>query len=118
MFCPTCGSEYLEQITECGDCRVALVRELPKFEDSEEPLRMIRITGPTEAPMIKELLQNNGIDSILQGEAAASTIPAAGDLNEVRIWVQNSAAARANEIVEAFFDDDSEALGENAGPVE
>ncbi len=118
MFCPRCASEYLEGITECEDCGVKLVAELPKFEHSDEPLKMLRVTGPTEAPMIEELLENNGIEAILQGQAAAATIPAAGDLNEVRIWVSASHAAHANELIEAFFDDDSEELEENAGPAE
>ncbi len=68
--------------------------------------------------MIQELLENNAIESILQGEASASTIPAAGDLNEVRIWVSDSDASRAHEIIEAFFDDDSGQIEENTSPVE
>ncbi len=118
MFCPTCGSEYVEGITECGDCGVSLVGRLPKFDDSPDPLRMLRVTGPTEAPMIKELLENNGIDSILQGEASAATIPATGDFNEVRIWVPASNAVRAHQLIEAFFDRDSHELEENADSVE
>jgi hypothetical protein len=70
---------------------------------NEEPLELIKICGPTEAEMIQEMLTNNGIESTLQGEAAASTLPATSDLDEVRIWVRREDAERAREFVEAFF---------------
>ena len=104
MFCPDCRSEYVEKVTHCTDCGAALVSALPEFADSDDPLKLARITGPTEAPMIEELLRHNGIESIIQGEKSASVLPATGDLTEVRIWVRESSLKRSNELIEAFFD--------------
>ena len=108
MYCPVCASEYVEGVAKCADCGVKLVEELPILEHSGEPMRMVRLTGPTEAPMVEELLRHNGIEAILQGEAAASALPSAGDLSEVRIWVPESKVRRAGELIEAFFEGDGE----------
>jgi hypothetical protein len=70
---------------------------------SEEQLELVKICGPTEAEMIQEMLTNNNIDSTLQGEAAANTIPATSDLDEVRIWVRKEDVSQASELIEAFF---------------
>lgn len=104
MYCPDCGSEYVEGIARCGECNVDLVAELPKLEGTGEPLRVVRIEDATSAPMIEELLRNNGIEAVLQGEITATTIPAAGELTEVRVWVKQSDAKRADEIIKAFFE--------------
>jgi hypothetical protein len=71
--------------------------------NNEEALEMVRISGPTEAEMIQEMLGNNGIEATLQGEHSAMTLPATSDLDEVRIWVKQSDAAKAADLIEAFF---------------
>src|SRR5262249_49329939 len=70
---------------------------------NDEPLEMVKACGPTEAEMIQEMLANNGIESNLQGDFAAITIPATSDLDEVRIWVRSEDAAKARELITAFF---------------
>jgi hypothetical protein len=71
--------------------------------NNEEPLEMVKISGPMEAEMIQEMLKNNGIEATLQGEHSAMTLPATSDLDEVRIWVKQADAAKAEELIEAFF---------------
>jgi hypothetical protein len=73
----------------------------------DEPLELVWTCGPTEAEMISEMLDNNGIECTLQGEGTAITLPATGDLDEVRIWVKRDDATKAREIVDAFFDEDA-----------
>jgi hypothetical protein len=70
---------------------------------NEEPLEMVKACGPTDAEMIQEMLANNGIESNLQGDFAANTIPATSDLDEVRIWVRREDADKARELIEGFF---------------
>jgi len=71
--------------------------------EDTKPLELVKVSGPTEAEMIEELLENNGIECTLQGEVAATTLPATGDLDEVRIWVNSEDVELARELVDAFF---------------
>jgi hypothetical protein len=73
------------------------------FVPDEKPLELVKACGPTEAEMIQEMLKNNGIESDLQGDFAAITIPAKSDLDEVRIWVCSEDADRARDLIDAFF---------------
>ncbi len=68
----------------------------------DEGLELVKVCGPTEAEMIAEMLRNNGIESTLQGENAAIALPATGDLDEVRVWVNPEDAGKARELIDAF----------------
>ena len=69
----------------------------------DEPLRMVAVSGPAEAQMIEEMLRNNGIESTLQGDVVSTPWPTKSDLDEIRIFVKATDAARAEELVQAFF---------------
>lgn len=74
-------------------------KDLPE----NEPLKRVAVAGPAEAQMIEEMLLNNGIECSLQGDVMSTPWPTVSDLDEVRILVRPSDAARAEELIEAYF---------------
>ena len=74
-------------------------KDLPE----DEPLKMVAATGPAEAQMIEEILKNNGIECTLQGDVVSTPWPTKSDLDEVRVFVTSGDAARAEELIQAFF---------------
>ncbi|HVC35712.1 MAG TPA: hypothetical protein VNL16_19560 [Chloroflexota bacterium] len=69
-FCPFCRAEYRPGFTECVDCRVELVDELPPLEPEpvSAPVKEASVaTFPSqlEAEMWAELLRGEGIPSVL-----------------------------------------------------
>ena len=69
----------------------------------EEPLKMVAVSGPTEAQMIEEVLKNNGIECVLEGNVVAPTWPTVSDLDEIRVFVKAKDVLRAEELIEGFF---------------
>jgi hypothetical protein len=71
VFCPVCGDEYRAGFTRCGDCNTDLVESLLS---TPEPIpletRQVFIAQhPTEAYFVKDLLEAQGIDAQVRGEA-------------------------------------------------
>ena len=71
--------------------------------NDDEPLKMVAVAGPAEAQMIEEMLKNNDIECSLQGDVMSTPWPTKSDLDEIRIFVKQRDAARAEELVQAFF---------------
>lgn len=74
MFCPICRSEYREGFSECSDCLVPLVAELPPVEEQGIPDLELVTVFDTEDPgilaMAKSILENAGIEFIDLGEGS------------------------------------------------
>jgi hypothetical protein len=82
MLCPECKAEYRPGFTECYDCSVNLVYELPPeelevehphvpFKGPEADLVAVYSTyNPADAMLIKSLLDSEEIVHNFQGEMA------------------------------------------------
>lgn len=83
-FCPVCSCEYRHGFTRCSDCDAELVESLraENCTDSDrselELVELASFPDPMQAQMIQELLEANGIESILKSDfnAGAGTYTA------------------------------------------
>jgi hypothetical protein len=111
-FCPNCEAEYREGIAVCPDCNVELVAELTqenKTHDTSEgePVPLQSFKTGAEAEMVRELLEQNGIRSFVEGGDFA-VIPSSFS-QEVVLMVDERDLDRAIEIYKAYFDAESTA---------
>ncbi len=70
MYCPRCGVEYRVGISECSDCRVALVDEKPR--DPRKPdlelVTVLESNDPLLIGLAKATLTDAGIPFYVLGE--------------------------------------------------
>lgn len=109
-FCPSCHCEYRPGFTRCSDCDIELVESLSK-ENYEEPdhgeLELVELASfpnPIKAQMIQELLQANGIVSMLQSDfnAGAGTFTASPNA----LLVRKVDFPKGRELYEQYFEGD------------
>jgi len=72
MYCPECGVEYRAGFTECADCHVGLVEQLPPPTEVPSPdLELVRIlegNNQVVEAVAKMVLEEAGIPFYMEGE--------------------------------------------------
>lgn len=112
MFCPVCESEYEAGITQCPDDNTDLVERLTPsntlHDNSEASFRLLNTFNvPAEAEMVDDMLQKNGIRSMVRSGGADSLSPAlSGTGRGAAVLVDERDYDRAMEIYTAFFGND------------
>ena len=66
MFCPECKAEYVDGITQCADCHVPLVWELPAESEEEhgehvEWQPLVTTMSQADMALIKAVLEGENI---------------------------------------------------------
>jgi len=111
-YCPNCMTEYVQGTTKCEDCGAALEPGSPpespprppsaRADDSKlVPVRVF--TGPTallDAEVARNILQTQGIPSLVPGETSVELLP----VLDVSLLVREQDAEHAASILRDYLD--------------
>jgi hypothetical protein len=97
-FCPTCRTEYTQQVEYCEVCKTRLLDSPPEGTGLAE---LAVFPDVPEAEMIKEILEKNGIQSVEKGEV--DPIGAVSGADPIVLLVEEKDLPRARELYEAYF---------------
>jgi hypothetical protein len=102
-YCPSCRAEYQRGVKRCADCNAELVNVLPPEGaegDETELVQLAVFPNASEARLIQEILENNGIEAVLRGD----TDPI-GNVTGIgpALLVEEGVLPQAREIYEAYF---------------
>lgn len=106
-FCPNCRMEYRSGILRCSDCDIDLVESLPDesaADEAAEDMELVEVAHfatIAEADMAKEMLEANGLRTIVRGEV--DPIGATSGAAPITLLVEEKDLERAEEIYDAFF---------------
>jgi hypothetical protein len=108
MFCPRCGAEYREGVTECADCGVRLVDSLPEPppEPQVELITVLASSDPAVILVAKSVLEQAGILCVAKNERLQDLFAMGrlGHMNlligPVEIQVERKDAERARSLLQ------------------
>ncbi len=121
MFCPVCEAEYEPGIARCPDDNSLLVERLTSensVHDSSEArfLPLHNLGSPAEAEMVNDILQKNGIRSVVQSGGADAFAPLlSATAPGATVLVDERDLDRAQEVYSAFFGNDTTPLTGGVG---
>jgi hypothetical protein len=123
MFCPNCGSEYVQGLIVYSECKVPLVNE-PPGQTKPEFIRFVTVyeTGnPATIAFVKSIFQSEGIRYFCKGEVLQDFF-AGGRLGtgfnpiigSVQIQVDEKDVEKAKELLKQIEESDFELLESDA----
>ena len=118
-YCPNCLTEYVEGTITCEDCGTQLAPGSPPERppgtspqtqsagSGDSKLVTVRVfTGPTallDADVARNILQSQGIPSLVPGETSAELLP----VLDVSLLVREEDAEQAARILQEYLDSEA-----------
>lgn len=107
--CPNCRMEYRSGFTHCIDCDVDLVDTLPleerqqgESESSTDLVELASFPNSSEAEMIRELLEDNDIRTVLRCDVDPIFVGNTGATGST-LLVEQADLEKAQRFYEDFF---------------
>lgn len=102
-YCPRCRSEYYDEYSQCHDCDLPLVRQLPPLTEQQDHsdgqlVPVFRSPNQVHVQSITALLEGSEIPVHLSGAANVYRLNV-GEMGMVELSVPASQAERAQEII-------------------
>ena len=108
-ICSKCGKDNPDDARECANCGAGLSGAEPTAKSSQPAgdklARLATFHTLSEAEMAQELLETNGISSVLHGET--DPIGAKSGAEPITLMVEKQSLQNAMELYEAFFAGDA-----------
>lgn len=110
MYCPKCRSEYREGYTQCDECGVPLVAELPPEPEGKyvEWVTILTTMDDNAILVARSLLEDAGIPVFVEGEGLAHVVPMPTIARKLQVTPENVAQARLILNREGGFEADAE----------
>jgi hypothetical protein len=125
-YCPSCKSEFPDDVTECPDDKTALVGELPyqtiTADDGTTWVEIASCGTEDEANLMRGFLEAEGIPAQIENVKFSMEPINFGTMGDIRMYVPAEEQARASELLNDRtreydkLDDDSETLITEEGP--
>ena len=113
MLCPICAEEFQSRLDICPGCGCGLVPStLEEVESEKRRIKYVELCRPPIYPvamLIKQVLEQNGINAIIQGGHSLSVLPHLVFGGELRIMVDSDQFDYALDIYQAYFEGDEDA---------
>jgi len=106
-YCPKCRAEYRDGFTQCADCQELLINNLPPIEKPKshpQPVKVFVAMYPTEATIVKSMLESSGLSPIIFDEMTIALQPFYSTaIGGVKILVPEDEAEDAKVIINEYL---------------